>query len=135
MEHFLDFIIWSLAIFGASNGIVISDLLAPVRSWLGKKSNFFGQLIHCPLCLGFWLGLLSHFFMRSPTDFWLGDAFLGSAMSWLIYIGIYRRQFNLNGEQGGCSNCGEKQILADDGYPVESEDPYGQILQEIHEER
>jgi hypothetical protein len=134
MEDFFHFIIWSLAIFSAANGIVISDLLAPTRNFIARKSSFFGNLVHCPLCLGFWLGLGAHFFMFSPTNFWLGDAFLGSGMSWLIYIGIYRRQFNLEGGQG-CSNCGQKntpeqQLLNEDMTRGEYQD----ILREVRQD-
>lgn len=117
MKELAYLIAWGLAVFGAANGTVVSHLTKPIRDFAIKLHPKLGALIQCTMCLGFWFGLIFSFLIESPTGLWLTDAFLGSAISWLIYILIYNKQFNLGG-QGKCSSCqGEKtetQILTEE---------------------
>lgn len=81
----IEFIIWSLTVFGIANGIAVSALLKPVRDNFNPE-KFFGKLIRCPMCLGFWAGAFVSYLYYSPTGNYLLDAFLGSSVSWLIYL-------------------------------------------------
>ena len=113
--NYLDLIIWILAVFGASNGIAFSALLMPFRNWIvykkgwiildngniqgvlrtNKIATFFSKLIHCPMCLGFWLGIIFSIIWKSPAGGnYLIDGFVGSASSWIIYLSVSFRQFN-----------------------------------------
>jgi len=93
---------WSLAVFGAANGIVSSNLLEKFRIWVHTHSTFFGKLVHCPMCLGFWLGGIAHFLSYSPTNSLIFDMFLGSSVSWVGYLLIYDAQYRPRGECQGC---------------------------------
>tara|TARA_Y100000296_G_C4957808_1_gene149447 strand:- start:18 stop:308 length:291 start_codon:yes stop_codon:yes gene_type:complete len=89
----VDFLIWILAVFGAANGVAVSNLCAPFRE-LVKDWFFLGKLVFCPMCLGFWFGGLASLLTFSPTGHLLMDCFLGSSTSWIIYIFITPRQFS-----------------------------------------
>jgi len=109
----LDFVIWSLAVFGATNGIAFSALLLPLRNWIvyekgwvllgdgniqgvprtNDVAKFFSKLIHCPMCLGFWIGVIFSLIWKSPSGGnYIIDAFLGSAVAWVIYLQIAFKQ-------------------------------------------
>jgi hypothetical protein len=44
--------------YGVTSILVQSKLFKPFRKWLKTKSNFFGSLFNCMMCLGFWVGVL-----------------------------------------------------------------------------
>ena len=123
MDNLVVFLVWSLVIFGFANGLAVSKLLAPFRLWLryskyeildsgkaawtvrkNKLQNFIADLVHCPMCLGFWAGGFMGLLLYSPSsalftvgyNFWclLADMFLGSATAWLWYLIISEKQFN-----------------------------------------
>ena len=120
MDMISSFLLWSLIVFGATNGIVVSALLKPFRDWLNfsefhkdangnitggtpRKFKFFGKLVICPMCMGFWIGGLAGLLLYSPCAtlnpdanlivIFLGDAFLGSIMAWIYYLGLANIQF------------------------------------------
>ena len=103
----IELLIWALVIFGASNGVANSTLLYPIRFRLAykrKKSNADGtdyearkwlfpyKLMSCVMCMGFWLGMVAGIFWQSPTGNFICDAFLGSAVSWVIFLLIVEKQ-------------------------------------------
>ena len=93
MQSIVDFLVWSLAVFGAANGISVSNLFQPIRAYI-TDWPILGKLVYCPMCLGFWFGGLASYLSFSPTGSLLMDCFLGSSVSWLIYIFITPRQFS-----------------------------------------
>lgn len=85
----LDLLLFCLVSFGITNIITISKIAAPLRNKAKKIHPKLGEFFHCPMCLGFWVGLgLS--LWKSPTNFFLFDAVLGSTASWLIYCITWR---------------------------------------------
>jgi hypothetical protein len=78
MNDLVSLIVFILACYGGANGIVYSRLLHPFRVFIGYKdrkydalgnlteatersnpvSKFLHKLINCPLCVGFWLGII-----------------------------------------------------------------------------
>ena len=99
---------WMLGVFGFTYIVVYSKLLRPVRENAYRVSTKLGDLLHCPLCLGFWVGLLAHFVCGSPTHNFLFDACLGSITSWIGTICIVDMQtkFEQKYARPGCSDCG-----------------------------
>jgi len=122
MNNLVEFLVWTLVIFGFANGISVSKLFEPFRKYLrfskyeileggevsyslrkNKLVKILADLVHCPMCLGFWVGAFVGVFLYSPSsniflvqyNFWcfLADAFLGSATSWLWYLAISNRQY------------------------------------------
>jgi len=66
-----------LTIIMSSGGI-----FEKTRSFISKKSSFFGDLISCPMCLGFWVGIISGLILGlNPVIF----AGLVSVCSWITY--------------------------------------------------
>lgn len=110
MEYLVEHLVWILVVFGIANGIAVSTILEPIRNyfhpprhWNPKKGEWtdnkkkswpiIGKLLQCPMCLGFWFGGIVGLYWFSPTTSFIGDAFFGSATSWLLYILIQKRQF------------------------------------------
>tara|TARA_Y100000296_G_C4983134_1_gene161643 strand:- start:58 stop:396 length:339 start_codon:yes stop_codon:yes gene_type:complete len=110
MEILINYLVWTLVVFGAANGIAVASVLEPVRSffyppslWNKEKEEWeenpkkpwpiIGKLLQCPMCLGFWIGGILGLYWFSPATSFIGDAFFGSATSWLYYILIQKRQF------------------------------------------
>ena len=80
----LDLLLFCLVAFGITNIITISKMGTSWRDRATKINAKLGELFHCPMCMGFWVGLgLS--FWNSPTGFFFFDAVLGSAAAWLLY--------------------------------------------------
>lgn len=124
-------IVWCLSVFGAANGVAVSGLLKTFREWLTytdiqrdengvlrqatlRKFQLPGKLIHCPMCLGFWFGILWGITLFDisgqimATNFFQSlvlNGFLGSATSWLLYLWIQYRQFD-EPSQKKCNGCG-----------------------------
>ena len=55
--------IWSFIAYGMTTILVYGSIFEGIRTWLIKKSKFFGELIQCPLCTSTWVG----FFMSVVT--------------------------------------------------------------------
>lgn len=119
MEFIAILIAFSMACYGGANAIVYSRLLEPVRNFItyeslvydeqghvvestprsGAIAKFLTKLIACPLCVGFWLGILFSYFVVSPLFIFpanqynlftlLADGFYGSASAWIIHLLLY----------------------------------------------
>jgi len=86
LDRLIDLILWILVSYGITSGITGSSLLLPVRLKIAKFSKFFGDLINCPLCFGFWVGAFLNLTWLSPTDSIFFDCFLSSCTCWLLYL-------------------------------------------------
>ena len=53
--HLLFFI---LASCGVTFIITYSSIFEPIRTFIEKRSDFFGELLSCPMCAGFWVGIV-----------------------------------------------------------------------------
>jgi hypothetical protein len=123
MSDLITLFIWSLLVFSATNIVAVSKIFYGFRTWVTykkltkiedsrgvryegepRKVQFFSSLVHCPMCLGFWFGLLAGIFVFSPTsslllgDFevinYFTDGLLGSILSWIYYLIIKKHQTN-----------------------------------------
>jgi len=118
---FLPFFVWSMVVFGFVNGVVNSSLLLPFTAKLANDSSIvvsrFGQLLWCPMCLGFWVGIGLSLLWFSPVlqssqetfplpSFWahVFDGFLGSSISWSL-SGLTTAFFKVGSGTGGCGGC------------------------------
>ncbi len=54
----LYFLLIILAGIGITNLVVKAEVLEVVRDFVIKRSKFFGKLITCMMCTGFWVGLI-----------------------------------------------------------------------------
>ena len=52
----MDLLYFILASWGMTQILVYSSIFEKARHWIGEKSDWFGTLINCPMCTGFWVG-------------------------------------------------------------------------------
>ncbi len=50
-------ILYLLAVYGMTNIIVNESVFRKQVDWLKSKSKFLNNLLSCPTCLGFWIGM------------------------------------------------------------------------------
>lgn len=122
MSDLVTLLVLMLSCYGGANGIVFSRLLMPLRLFVGYKNikynemgevisadkrtspvaKFLNKLINCPLCVGFWLGIIFSLTICSPcanTTVYgesnylcvLFDGFLGSAGAWIMHLLFIKR--------------------------------------------
>ena len=63
------------------------------QMWTCARSSFFGELLSCPLCLGFWLSLaVSEFltYMQTLTPWFIP----ASVLSWPVFIYFFYSKFS-----------------------------------------
>jgi hypothetical protein len=112
MEYLASIVIWCLAVFGFTNIMVTSMIMKPLRDWLQfseikkengtvvsvveRKFSFFGKMITCVLCTGFWAGVFwgiywdpFHLATAPYLMHMLFNGCLGSSVCWLIHIKTY----------------------------------------------
>lgn len=68
----MELLLFILTGFGVTTIITKSEIFSPIRETLDTghntlKSNFFGFLIGCPLCVGFWVGVFQSLMFFSPV--------------------------------------------------------------------
>ena len=91
-----DLVIWILVCYGITNGVVGSSILGTFRRKVMKFNETLGDLVSCPMCFGFWAGILVSLVWASPTGegaVFLGpewyhhilDGFLASGTCWLFH--------------------------------------------------
>jgi uncharacterized RDD family membrane protein YckC len=82
MEGLLTFV---LACYGLTNIVTNSKLFKPVRE--GAPGTWLKDLLKCPMCFGFWAGLiLAFWFDINP---FIG-ALISSGSSWTIHVVLMR---------------------------------------------
>ena len=54
----METILFFLACLGATFIINISYIFIPIRDFVASKSEKLGKLMRCPMCMGFWVGLI-----------------------------------------------------------------------------
>jgi len=121
MADLITLFIWSIGVFSATNIINVSKIFAGFRQWVtykelikigeGKDTKYtaiprkfktISNLVHCPMCLGFWIGLLSGIFIFSPTTVilmgdtnfinYFNDGLIGSMICWIYHLIINKYQ-------------------------------------------
>jgi hypothetical protein len=132
LKYNMDLILWSLVVFGFTTIVTISSIFEPFRKWWfkgykwiphdletnegqwildGSRSQLkikiywkIGELLKCPLCTGFWAGILFSLLWFSPTGLKEGnfffDALLGSSVCWLFHSLVWKLALKDNKEGG-----------------------------------
>jgi hypothetical protein len=78
----IDLIEYLLSSSGLTITLVLSSLFLPLREFLKARISWAGQLIDCPMCMGFWVGFVSSltYFHRDP----LVGGLMTSLFAWTI---------------------------------------------------
>ena len=89
----MELITFILTSFGITYIIVYGGIFKNMREYLEENYPFFGDLVGCPMCFGFWSGVLVSIFYVSPTPesfIPYGDVFfdgcLSSASCWILHV-------------------------------------------------
>ena len=53
----MELIYFILCSYGITSIIVYSHLVKIPREFLSSKSDWLCELLHCPMCVGFWIGI------------------------------------------------------------------------------
>jgi hypothetical protein len=113
----LDYVLWSLVVFGFTSIITISKVLEPVRNWFFKGYKWvpdefeegkgeweldgsrsknlikvywkIGELLKCSMCTGFWTGMLFSLWWFSPTASIGGNLFFDAILGSTICWILY----------------------------------------------
>lgn len=112
----MTFLIWFFTMYGIVNGVINSTLIQPTVYKLlasqNKAINYIGQLLWCPMCLGFWVGGFLGYFWISPTNIFLfgylplADAFIGSGLCWFAHcIASAAYQIAYSASSGSKRSC------------------------------
>ena len=54
----MELIYFILCAYGMTSIIVYSHIFKPVRREIARWSDWLCELLHCPMCVGFWVGML-----------------------------------------------------------------------------
>ena len=52
----MDLLYFILASWGMTQILVYGSIFKDARDWIVEKSDWFGTLVNCPMCTGFWAG-------------------------------------------------------------------------------
>jgi len=79
-------IIWTLISFGITLSVTRGRILEPLRQKAMKLNEKLGQLLHCPMCFGFWVGILLSLLWQSISGNCILDGFYSLATNSLLYF-------------------------------------------------
>ena len=70
----MDLLLFLFAGYGITTIIVYGDIFESFRNYLNNgqesvRKNFWGMLINCPMCVGFWIGVLLSLFFITPSHY------------------------------------------------------------------
>tara|TARA_Y100001938_G_scaffold144688_1_gene219778 strand:+ start:423 stop:872 length:450 start_codon:yes stop_codon:yes gene_type:complete len=131
--------------YGLTQLLVYGSIFKKQREFIKSKSEFLGELVHCPMCTGFWVG--SFLLCINPfTELFNFDVnlvnflicgWLGSGTSYIMNMVFSDKGMNFfhnhndppmpqQGDGKGCQNCGPyNQVnLNEMGYYVPEDHNY-----------
>lgn len=76
----MQFIYFTLASWGLTQILVYGTIFDKLR----PKEGFFGELFKCPMCVGFWVGMLHWLFFFDLNFGILQAGFISSAVSYAL---------------------------------------------------
>ena len=77
----VEFLLFLLGCSGFTITFMLGSIFQRVRDFIEKHSSFFGEMIYCPLCLGFWVGVAGSFIYNYNTFL---SGFSISLVSWIV---------------------------------------------------
>jgi hypothetical protein len=81
----MDLLIWILVSFGITFSITHGKIFKAFREKAADLHPLLGDLVCCPLCLGFWTGSFLSIVWKSITGNFILDGFLSLSTCWLLY--------------------------------------------------
>jgi|ETNvirnome_2_300_1030623.scaffolds.fasta_scaffold01919_5 hypothetical protein len=81
-----DLIVWTLVSFGITLCVTRGKILHPIREKILRTSTHLGQLVQCPMCFGFWVGVSLSLLWRSVSGNCILDGFYSLSINSLLYF-------------------------------------------------
>jgi len=81
---FVDFIIFLMSSAGLTAIIVGSHIFSVPRDFLSEKSESIAVFLGCPMCVGFWVGLIMSMTLPFFVNVFMAG-FSASLFSWAAY--------------------------------------------------
>ena len=53
----MDLIVFLLASYGVTNIVTSGKIFERLREWVDRRSSIVGYWLHCPMCMGLWVGV------------------------------------------------------------------------------
>ena len=85
-------VLFVVASFGAIYGVTAASITAPFRIALARRHPLLEALLYCPMCVGFWVGLVVGWYSFGHFDLAYGFAITGLASlveRWLPHAHSY----------------------------------------------
>ena len=76
---------WILVSFGITFAITHGKMFKAFRERAANLHRLLGDLVCCPMCLGFWTGIFLSLVWKSITGNFILDGFLSLSTCWLLY--------------------------------------------------
>jgi hypothetical protein len=76
---------WILVSFGITLAVTQGSIFDGLRTRATNMHPKLGQLLGCPMCFGFWVGMGLNVFYKPITSFILWDGFLSLSTCWILY--------------------------------------------------
>lgn len=61
-------LLWGFIAYGMTTILVYGSIFDKTRAYIGRKSNFLGELLGCPLCTSTWVGFFLSITMGGLTN-------------------------------------------------------------------
>ena len=90
---FYTLLVWSLLCYSISIIVTGATVFEPLRKKVGEKNDFLGQLLSCPMCFGFWVGIFLNLTLYPITNNFFFDGCLGSGITWLLFSWTQRPSY------------------------------------------
>ena len=81
----MDNILWILVSFGITFSMTHGKIFKSLREKVADTHHLLGDIISCPMCLGFWVGIFLSLTWESPTGSFFLDGFLSLTTCWLLF--------------------------------------------------
>jgi len=81
----MNLLIWILVSFGITISITHGKIFNKFRRKTAELNTTLGELVTCPMCLGFWIGIVMNLTWKSITGSVLLDGFLSLSTCFILY--------------------------------------------------
>lgn len=93
-----ELVVFILVTFGITNIVTLGKIFEPIRRRT-REDSWVGTLIRCPMCFGFWVGLLvslaglrvtPDLLVLAPYSSHVLDGGIGSGSTWAVHVILCR---------------------------------------------
>ena len=81
----MNLLVWILVSFGITLAVTQGSIFDGLRTRATLVHPKLGQLLGCPMCFGFWVGIGLNLVDHSITSSFIWDGFLSLSTCWILY--------------------------------------------------